>query len=192
MTRHIVPVLVVSLLAAWPSIACGQDTSAPAATQPFKYPELLKALEGAVNLTIDPVTDFAPPMPEDSRDDANSAAAYNMALQRYYQYRVDSYQHRSSVFSWQLFSSRIIFVVVILIVLVGLLFSWLQFRAAIVARPQTPVPDPDDPDAMRSELSFSKEGLRISSPVLGLMILVVSLAFFYLYLVYVYPVEDTF
>jgi hypothetical protein len=45
---------------------------------------------------------------------------------------------------------------------------------------------------MRSEFSFSKDGFRISSPVLGLMILVVSLGFFYLYLVYVYPINDTF
>jgi len=30
----------------------------------------------------------------------------------------------------------------------------------------------------------------VASPVLGVVILVISLAFFYLYLVYVYPIEE--
>jgi hypothetical protein len=35
-------------------------------------------------------------------------------------------------------------------------------------------------------------GIKVSSPVLGVVILVISLAFFYFYLVYVYPIENIF
>jgi hypothetical protein len=43
-----------------------------------------------------------------------------------------------------------------------------------------------------TELEISKSGVKVSSPILGVIILVISLAFFYLYLVYVYPIEEIF
>ena len=44
----------------------------------------------------------------------------------------------------------------------------------------------------RTEFSASLKGIKVSSPILGVVILIISLAFFYLYLVYVYPIEDIF
>ncbi len=106
-----------------------------------------------------------------------------LALASYYQYRIDGYRHRQEVFRWQLLSSRIIFVMVIFLVLVGLYFSWLQFRSALNAEPTS---------ASSQETTFeaSASGLKVSSPVLGVIILAISLAFFYLYLVHVYPIEE--
>jgi hypothetical protein len=43
-----------------------------------------------------------------------------------------------------------------------------------------------------TSIEAGKSGFKISSPVLGVIILTLSLAFFYLYLVHVYPVSDTF
>jgi len=40
------------------------------------------------------------------------------------------------------------------------------------------------------QLELGQTGLKVSSPVLGVIILVISLAFFYLYLVYVYPIGE--
>jgi hypothetical protein len=45
--------------------------------------------------------------------------------------------------------------------------------------------------ARASPIELSTGGLKISSPVLGVIILGLSLAFFYLYLVYVYPIAET-
>jgi hypothetical protein len=42
-----------------------------------------------------------------------------------------------------------------------------------------------------TEIEASVTGIRVSSPVLGVLILVISFLFFYLYLIYVYPVVDT-
>ena len=80
------------------------------------------------------------------------------------------------MFAWQHFSTRVIFFVVLLLVGTGIFFAWVQFQHGKVAE--------------RHELEIGVKGLRISSPVLGLVILVISLAFFYLYLVYVYPIHE--
>jgi hypothetical protein len=98
--------------------------------------------------------------------------------------QVADYRHTEEVFEWQLTSSRIIFWIVVLIVLSGLLLSWLQFAR----------PDPYVMDATKtpvsSVLKFSfKGGIEVISPVLGVLILVISLAFFYLYLVEVYQIR---
>jgi hypothetical protein len=104
-------------------------------------------------------------------------------LAAYYQYRVDGYQHRQRVFGWQLLSTKIIFVMVILLVLIGVYFSWLQFRTAMKAG--------ELGEAQETTFEASTSGFKVSSPVLGVIILAISLAFFYLYLVHVYPIVDS-
>jgi hypothetical protein len=111
-------------------------------------------------------------------------AALRRALTAYYEYRVTGYEHRQRVFAWQLLSSRIIFVLVIFLVLVGVYFSWLQFRLAMKGG----APFADRPQDTTFEASTT--GFKVSSPVLGVIILALSLAFFYLYLLYVYPIND--
>ncbi|WP_299815882.1 hypothetical protein [uncultured Jannaschia sp.] len=108
-------------------------------------------------------------------------AAIDVAVHDYYAYRTEQYAHRQAVFAWQHSSSRLLFFVVIGVVLVGLYFSWLQFHAARTGRDLTP-----------TTLEASKTGLKVSSPVLGVIILLLSLAFFYLYLVHVYPISEVF
>ena len=115
--------------------------------------------------------------------DSEGQAAMKSALKAYYDYRTEGYGHRQRVFAWQLLSSRIIFVVVIVLVGAGIYFSWLQFRADLKAT---------DKEGNRgvSTLEASTSGIKVSSPVLGVIILVISLLFFYLYLQYVYPIEE--
>jgi len=90
-------------------------------------------------------------------------------------------EHRKNVLKWQHFSTKIILVVVLLLVSMGLYFSWSQFRAG-TAESIAPISS--------TEIEISSERIKISSPVLGVVILFVSLAFFYLYLVYVYPITE--
>lgn len=190
MTRGTVLVVGAVILAA--GTALGQEAGSPPTSQPLKHKDLFEHLNASETSAKEEPVEFVPGLPLDPRIDEQSIKEFNAALQSYFQYRVDSFEERLDVFSWQLFSSRIIFGVVIAIVAVGLFFSWMQFRAELH-------PDNDDASAtpetgrrLHSEISVSKEGIKFSSSVLGLMILVVSLAFFYLYLVYVYPIRDTF
>src|SRR5262249_31548060 len=51
---------------------------------------------------------------------------YLEAMQRYYEYRANGYAYRSRVFEWQLLSSRVIFVVVLVLVGAGIYFAAVQ------------------------------------------------------------------
>ncbi|MFV0593932.1 MAG: hypothetical protein ACK5M7_21355 [Draconibacterium sp.] len=112
---------------------------------------------------------------------------YQAALQEYYNYHVSGLKHRMKVFSWQLFSSKLIFVVVLILVFAGIYFAAVQFHVGIKQAKEKSEEFND-----RTEISASMEGIKVSSPVLGVIILVISLAFFYFYLVYVFPIEDIF
>ena len=121
---------------------------------------------------------------------------YLNAMQRYYEYRANGYAYRSRVFEWQLFSSRIIFLTVLALVSAGIYFAAVQFRVAMraAARPAAAA-EPSPPLSgvtLATQLEVSAKGLVVNSSVMGLIILALSLAFFYLYLVYVYPITDVF
>lgn len=126
---------------------------------------------------------FAPAMIPGELLDAEGQAAMQAAFKAYYDYRTEGFDHRQRVFEWQLLSSRLIFVIVIALVGAGIYFSWLQFRADLKKTDRTG-------ETAASTLEASASGIKVSSPVLGVVILVISLLFFYLYLQYVYPIEE--
>jgi len=45
---------------------------------------------------------------------------------------------------------------------------------------------------MDTDLELSTTGVKVSSNILGVVILSLSLAFFYLYLAFVYPIQEIF
>ncbi len=122
-------------------------------------------------------------------------------MQRYYEYRTDGYAYRRRVFEWQLLSSRAIFVVVLALVGCGIYFAAVQFHVALAAlrhprarepAPPAPAAEPTSAIPLQTRLEVSAKGLAINSSVLGVIILALSLAFFYLYLLYVYPIHNVF
>jgi hypothetical protein len=149
--------------------------------------------------------------------DSASAIQYAAAWRAYYEYKVSGLTHRRAVFEWQLFSSRVIFWIVIALVASGIAFSGIQFRvsleAARAARARalaqlarvgatgsaalTPAERDEVLAAQASSLGLdtsleaSAQGLKVSSPVLGVIILSLSLLFFYLYLNFVYPIHES-
>ena len=134
--------------------------------------------------------------------DEEGRAALVESLAAYYRYRTSGFEHRRAVFDWQLLSSKVIFAVVILLVTMGVYFSWLQFMASgqggapgePAAEAAREAGDERKGGRLRDLTSSFKGpgGFEVSSPVLGVVILVISLAFFYLYLVHVYPVTELF
>jgi uncharacterized membrane protein len=128
--------------------------------------------------------------------DAATREEYLKSMRAYYNYRLNGYQYRARVFEWQLISSRIIFLIVVLLVFAGIYFAAVQFHVALqTARkqretgPATPA-DASNPLSLATQLEISAKGVVLNSSILGVIILVLSLAFFYLYLVYVYPIND--
>jgi hypothetical protein len=127
-----------------------------------------------------------PDAPDPMAVSAETTEAYQATLQAYYAYRKAGYEQRLDVFAWQSLSTKIIFVVVLLLVLAGMYFAAIQFHAGLRRRGQ----DPASPE--ETELSLSLSEVKVRSPVLGVIILTISLAFFYLYLVHVYPIRNVF
>ncbi len=164
------------ILLLFPVLAHGQedrDSAIPAIEEMLATPPDTGAPDKA-----DP---FGLILPAGFEPDEATTASIQEAVRGFYDYRTEAFRHQLEVFWWQQLSSQIIFVVVIIIVAVGLYFSWLQFHAT------------GDKSTMgTTSFEAGKTGFKVSSPVLGVIILVLSLAFFYLYLVYVYPVSDAF
>jgi hypothetical protein len=137
--------------------------------------------------------------------DESTREKYLESLQECFQYRISGYQHRKKVFAWQLYSSIVIFAVVVILVFTAIYFSWLQFRESL-GRKRAEVLTEDHQKAAAAkgtadivakevgatQLEASLTGIKVSSPILGVVILVISLLFFYLYLVHVYPIEEIF
>lgn len=138
-------------------------------------------------------------------DSIKSAAdSYSMIYnQAKLKYDMESLDHRHRVFEWQLSSSKYIFIVVNIIVLVGLMLSVWQFYLPIykmnkMIKPngiakevtQTVIADDQNNETQVSTIKLGKDGVEITSPVIGLLILVISIAFFFMYIHYVYPVSE--
>jgi uncharacterized membrane protein YiaA len=102
------------------------------------------------------------------------------AISEYFTHIMESNRHQRRVFRWQLLSSKIIFVTVVVLVAAGIYFAAVQFHHGLRR---------GSDQAGHTEIEASLKGIKVSSPILGVIILTLSLAFFYLYLVYVYPIE---
>ncbi|MCG8698265.1 MAG: hypothetical protein MI922_09445, partial [Bacteroidales bacterium] len=112
------------------------------------------------------------------------------------EYNVFAFKHRIKVYKWQLVSAKIIFVISIIIVLVGLYMSYLHFRistkVSLSSDDSSQVNNKSNNNTSESPTSFQfgKDGIKIQSTVIGLIILVISIVYFLMYLKYIYPIKD--
>ena len=116
------------------------------------------------------------------------------ALRAQFDYQTYSYVHAKRTFDFQYWSGEIIFWGVLIIVFTGLVFSGVQFYMGLRhplqghSRGKTTALTPADSTA--SEFEASVTGIKLKSSVVGLIILAMSMVFFYLYLKYVYPITN--
>lgn len=128
-----------------------------------------------------------------------SEYAYHIA---YVDYQLSVLSHRQRMFSYQYYSKIAIFILVIIIVLSGLAMSAIQFMQTTVAgRVETEpvksadpatqaIPLPAVSQQTMNELEVSLTSFKIKSSVIGLLILMISVIFFYLYLYLVHPLIE--
>ena len=129
-----------------------------------------------------------PEAPSPGGQTEETAKAYQDTLRAYYDYRQRGYEHRMDVFEWQSFSTKLIFGVVLVLVSLGIYFAAIQFHVGLRRGGESGPAG----EAETTELVLSAKEIKVRSPVLGVIVLAISLAFFYLYLVYVYPIETVF
>ena len=128
----------------------------------------------------------------------NGPAETPKMLEAREEYVVYAWKNRRDAFAWQSISTKMIFLIVIFVVLAGLYLSWMQFRAAhkmpmkITAPSAGTLPSAGTPgdqlDAKTTSIELNTGGLKITSSVIGLVILTLSIVFFFLYLKFVYPI----
>lgn len=105
------------------------------------------------------------------------------AVKRFYTAYHENIDLRKRIFEQQYSMTIMIFGLVVTIVFAGLVFAAIQFY--ISARSVTNLEKFD-----QTKFGLSFKGLEVSSSVLGVIILVISLGFFYLYLIHVYPIVE--
>jgi len=119
-------------------------------------------------------------------------------LQAREEYSVFAWKNRQDAFAWQSVSTKVIFWVVIVVVLTGLYLSWMQFKLALkmpltkttqTKKGQSNKANPSD-QIEASTIEVTTSGVKITSSVIGLIILVLSIVFFFLYLKFVYPIIE--
>ena len=113
--------------------------------------------------------------------DPQTNARYQESLRASYDFRIYSYTQAKRTFDWQYWSSKVIFWVVLLLVGAGLAFSALQFYLGYRA---------GTAKVEESTFEATLQGVKVSSSVLGVIVLTISIVFFYLYLKYVYPITN--
>ncbi len=113
-------------------------------------------------------------------------------LQAYHDWKLYKIEIAQQTFTFHYWSSLIIFAIVLGIVFMGLYLTWVQVTMRIDAerlREAQGKSDEKGKDREQHQIELSAEGLKLKSSVVGLSILTVSLGFFYLYLVHVYPIS---
>ncbi len=147
------------------------------------------ATSGYAQEEQDILQDFDETVTEDAkeyvmREAEEQTAAFERSAeldQKLNDYAIASLDHRKAVFDWQLFASKLIFIIVMLIVLSGLVLSYMHFYKSLKA----PAGEVEN-----TELEMSTSGIKMNSSVIGLIILVLAIAFLYLYLIHVFPINE--
>jgi hypothetical protein len=141
-----------------------------------------KSCDGAVK-PLDLPTPSNPPSLSPSPTAAVSLSPNVLREQE--SYVIWSFQQSRKIYEWQHDSSIVIFVLVILLVLAGIYFAAIQFHYSLGSKVGSEAKKPE-----ATEIDASLKGLKVKSPVLGVIVLAISMAFLYLYLVHVYPIGE--
>lgn len=135
---------------------------------------------------------------EPRRESALSELLAERTLEEWAAYRRFSFQHARRVYWSQFVTSWIVFAVSVAVLCFGLYASWRYFkkedgpRETRIERKEgaaEQVREAMVPPAVH-ELEVTTSGVKLSSRAVGLIVLGLSLAFFYLYLKFVYPITN--
>ena len=110
------------------------------------------------------------------------------------EYNSQALNHRISTLWYQFVSGLAIFLLVVSVVLAGLIFSYMQFKVSLDAMRKKNDADPLHAsaagDAPPTTLKIGAGSIEVTSSVVGIIILSISIVFFFLYLRYVYPIQE--
>ena len=111
------------------------------------------------------------------------------------EYEIWIINYKKKIYEYQYFSGQILLFISITVLVCGLYFSYVQFSDRInsnrLNNHGSENLENNDNDKSKTSLKIGAAGIEISSSIIGLLILCVSLAFFYLYIANIYPIEGS-
>jgi hypothetical protein len=136
---------------------------------------------------------LGPPFSCDSISDKSVHAACLSALEENFTYESERLKHRKWVFRFQLVATNISFVIVMAMIGFGLRFAHIQFSREF---PRVSPPTPGDPPVPPpthvspiTDIEVSLARIKVSSSILGVVILGLAMGFFYLYIRFIFPIQ---
>jgi len=119
----------------------------------------------------------------------------------FYNYQRQTLRQRSAIFWFHHTSTIIIFIMVVILVLAGLFFAGVQFHRSFSNVGSVPkritdslsnadLAEANGPSIATSTFKLTLQGFEVTTSILGVIILAISMAFFYLYLLHVYPIKE--
>ena len=104
------------------------------------------------------------------------------------EYRMEQMKHNINLLKWQHYFSIGVFILVVVLVCTGLYLSYMQFiKDSGDYSSQSQSDEKNKPAG--TVISADSKGFSIDSPVIGLIILFISFAFFYMYITEVYTLK---
>ncbi len=118
---------------------------------------------------------------------------YEVALRAHYHSNIKLLEQQQAGFDWQRRAANWILVLVILVTTSGILFSGFELYSAATlpfsVRQAKNSEGKEVPTAGNTEIEISLNSLKITTAVIGLVVLIISMAFLYLFLDKVYGIE---
>lgn len=155
-------------------------------------------IRAGVSVPAIPDRQAQPSQPEGQKPDDLSTPEHAKAVARFYGYLVEQMDHSRNSYEWQLWSTKTIFVIVLLLVACGVGVSLLQILFGLgFFEPRRRA----DGDASlhgqrvqraiwsKTKIKIGIEGAEVETQIAGIVLLMLSLAFFYLYVQNVYPIR---
>ena len=96
-------------------------------------------------------------------------------------YKIFALNHAKCLYKFQFIMTIVIFILVLAIVAFGMYLSYLQFSKDYIK---------DNEKSTATNLKIGLTQLEISSNIIGLVILVISLAFFFIFVTKIYEITD--
>ena len=169
-------VVVIATLLAAPVVGSAQgqvpaptETNSAAALNNSNLGAILTQASTRTEGSLSSGLDLLPSVPCEAVKDEKVAERCTAALFSYYDYYTFGLKHRQKVIWWQHISSRVIFGIVLSLVVVGVYFAWRQFNAALTHGGNVS-------ELPTSTVEIGSKGVKVSSPILGIIILALSLS----------------
>jgi hypothetical protein len=165
--RSILLVLIVMLIPVTGQLACAQQQNNPA--EPTRE---------QLELQISIMRDYIKKLEQNAGANAELQAAYIQAKKKEYQYMIAAMDLNIAAYQTARIASDVILGLVCLVVIAGILFAGFQlWKSVSVAGVQA-----------TNDLELSASKVRVTSSVVGVVVLIISLALLYIYTKEIYGV----